>query len=44
MRVSEDNGMDYTFTLDGKGHNPENVVSLIMTGNGKTTYNYDSIP
>ena len=45
MRVAEDNGMDYTFTLDGAGHNPENVLSMTLTQNGTTTtYDQGSIP
>lgn len=45
MRVVEDNGMDYTFTLDGAGHNPENVLSMTLTQNGTTvTYGQGSIP
>ena len=41
MTVVEGGDYTYTFIMDGSGNNPENVVSLTMTKNGKTT-KYDS--
>lgn len=45
MRVSEDNGMDYTFSFDGGGNTEANVVSMTLTKDGSTTnYTKNEIP
>ena len=45
MRVSEDNGMDYTFVFDGGGNTEANVVSMTLTKDGSTTnYTKNEIP
>ena len=45
MRVSESNGMDYTFVFDGGGNTEANVVSMTLTKDGSTTnYTKNEIP
>ena len=45
MRVSESNGMDYTFVFDGGGNTEANVVSMTLTKEGSTTnYSQNEIP
>lgn len=45
MTVVEGGDCTYTFIMDGSGNNSDNVVSLTMTKNGKTTkYDSENIP
>lgn len=45
MRVSESNGMDYTFVFDSGGNTEANVVSMTLTKEGSTTnYSKNEIP
>ena len=37
MTVTESNGVVYTYTMDGAGNTSDNIVTMVLTVNGKTT-------
>ena len=37
MIVTESDGTTYTYTMDGKGNEPDHIVTMKLTKNGRTT-------